>query len=311
MGILLDASTKVIVQGITGAQAQADSKFCLEYGTNIVAGVAPGRAGQTVHVIPVYDTVRDALREHDATFSILYVPAGRVKDAALEAIDGGIAMIQIISEGVPYRDFSTIYHAAERAGARVNGPNSNGIITVGQAKIGIVGNGSWCFQTGRIGIVSRSGGMTHEIGWELVRAGMGVSTCVSIGGDYMIGLSFRDVLELFADDPGTDAVVMLCDPGGVYEEEAAAFIRSGAYAKPVAAYIGGRFIEEMPRGVSFGHAGAMIEGESGRPSHKERILREAGVHIADTIAAIPPLLVAALNNAALLAKSNNKGRELS
>ncbi len=309
MSILLDASTKVIVQGITGAQAQADSKFCLEYGTNIVAGVAPGRAGQSVHGIPVYDTVRDAMSEHDATFSILYVPASRVKEAALEAIDAGIATLQIISEGVPYRDFASIYQAAQRAGVRVNGPNSNGIITVGQAKIGIVGNVSWCFQPGRIGIISRSGGMTHEIGWELLRAGMGVSTCISIGGDYMIGLSFRDVLELFADDPGTDAVVMLCDPGGVYEEEAAEFIRAGAYAKPVAAYIGGRFIEDMPRGVSFGHAGAMIEGESGRPSHKEKILRQAGVHIADTIATIPPLLQAALNHAASHGKSNKQERK--
>lgn len=309
MSILLDASTKVIVQGITGAQAQADSKFCLEYGTNIVAGVAPGRAGQSVHGVPVYDTVADALREHDATFSILYVPASRVKEAALQAIAAGIKTLQIISEGVPYRDFAAIYQAARQAGARVNGPNSNGIITVGQAKIGIVGNVSWCFQPGRVGIISRSGGMTHEIGWELVQAGMGVSTCVSIGGDYMIGLSFRDVLELFAEDPDTDAVVMLCDPGGVYEEEAAELIRAGAYPKPVAAYIGGRFIEDMPRGVSFGHAGAMIEGESGRPSHKEKILREAGVHIAATIAAIPPLLQAALNGGGLAAQSDKKGRQ--
>jgi len=234
------------------------------------------------------------------------VPAQQVKQAALEAIEAGITTLQIISEGVPCRDFSTLYHAARRAGARINGPNSNGIITVGQAKIGIVGNVNWCFQPGRIGIISRSGGMTHEIGWELVQAGMGVSTCVSIGGDYMIGLSFRDVLELFADDPDTDAVVMLCDPGGVYEDDAAEFIRASAYPKPVAAYIGGRFMEEMPHGVSFGHAGAMIEGESGCPSHKERVLREAGVHIADTIATIPPLLLAALSNTAAFARSNQR-----
>ena len=294
------------MQGITGAQAQADSRFCLDYGTDIVAGVAPGRGGQVVHGIPVYETVRDALREHAATFSILYVPADRVKAAALEAIDAGIATVQIISEGIPYRDFASIYHAAQRAGVRVNGPNSNGIITPGQAKIGIIGNVSWCFEPGRIGIVSRSGGMTHEIGWELVKSGMGVSTCVSIGGDYMIGLSFRDVLELFADDPETDAVVMLCDPGGVYEAQAAAYMRARAYAKPVVAYIGGRFLEDMPRGVSFGHAGAMIEGESGRPSHKDKILREAGAQIAQTIAAIPALLTAAMDAGAPSARSDRK-----
>lgn len=298
MSILLDSETKVLFQGITGTQAQTDLKFCRAYGTHVVAGVTPGRAGQLVDGVPVYDTVRDAVREHQPTLSVLYVPARHVKAAALEAIEAGICTIQIISEGIPQRDFACIYQAAARSGVRVNGPNSNGIISVGRAKVGIIGNVDWCFRPGRVGIISRSGGMTHEIGWELAKRDMGVSTCVSIGGDYMIGLSFRDVLDLFADDPETDAVVMLCDPGGVYEVQAASFIREGGYSKPVVAYIGGRFIEDMPRGVSFGHAGAMIEGDFGRPSYKQKVLEEAGVQVADTIFAIPNLLSSASKGAA-------------
>lgn len=290
MSILLDENTAVVVQGLTGAQATNDTKFCLDYGTKIVAGVVPGRGGTEAGGLPVYDTVKEAQSHHHIDASVIYVPASGARDAALEAIEAGLGLVVIITENIPYHDLIDINYYAKKRGTVVIGPNTNGMISPGKAKLGIVGNVAWAFEPGNVGILSRSGGMCHDLGYSLKRQGLGVSTSVSMGGDPMIGSSFSYLLALFEKDPETEAVILFCDPGPSYEEDAADFIKNGGFTKPVAAFLTGHFIESMPRGVSFGHSGAMVERNSDSPSNKAQILKDAGVQVFEKLADIPAYL---------------------
>lgn len=290
MSILIDENTRVVIQGLSGHQAQFDTKGSLAYGTRVVAGVVPGRKGQTVLDLPIYNTVAKAVIEHGANASVIYVPAQGAKDAILEAVYAGIKLVLIITEKIPLRDFSEAFHIAKSRGVRLIGPNSNGIISPSKSKMGILGNAPQYFIPGPVGVLSRSGGMNHEIPNLLTRAGIGQSTCVSIGGDLMIGTSFREGLELFEQDTKTRAVVMYCEPGGRMEEDAANFIRSNGFSKPVVAFVAGMFMENMPQGMPFGHAGAIIEQDMGKPSAKKKVLTDAGAHVAERMTDIPELI---------------------
>lgn len=296
MSILLDSSTQVIVQGITGAQARFDTEWCLRYGTRIVAGVTPGRGGEKVHDIPVYDTVRRATEGRTIDASVLYVPPAMVKAAVLEAIDANIGLIVVTAEYVPQHDVIGIVAAARRAGVCLVGCNTNGVISPGRSKLGGVGgmNPSEIFAPGRIGVVSRSGGMSAEIGLALKAAAYGISTSVGMGGDAVTGLRMADYVRMFEQDPETDAIILFGEPGTDNEQEVAALVRAGTICKPVVAMIAGEFQERYPAGISFGHAAAMITDISKSASAKRRLLREAGIHLAQSLEEIPDLLRQAL-----------------
>ena len=296
MSILVDETTRILVQGITGWQASLDVKFGLEYGAKIVAGVTPGKKGQNVHGVPVYNTVEDAVSHHEVDASVLYVPARMLKDAADEAIDAGIKLLLLIPEGVPRHDLNYILARARENGVRIIGPNTNGVISPGKSKLGGLG-GQFphnLFMRGNIGVVSRSGGMSAEISLTLKKAGLGTTTCVSMGGEGLVGTSIKEYLELFQQDDETEAVVMFGEPGTNLEEEAADYIASGQFNKPAIALIVGRFQENFPKGVSFGHSAALIGENSGSPSGKIERLRRAGVLIAETLEDIPRLAKEAL-----------------
>lgn len=291
MSIFVDDSTRILVQGITGWQGERNTADMLAYGSNVVAGVSPGKGGTTVGDIPVYDTVEQAGIENRIDATLVSVPPLYTKDAVLEALDAGIKRIVVLAEGVPMHDTCHFVSRAREAGATLIGPNSQGVISPGKAKIGGSGGDKpeRMFVDGKVGIISRSGGMGAETAWLLKRDGMGVSTYLSIGGDNMIGSSFRDLLLDFENDDQTDAVVLFGEIGTSYEEEAAAYITE-SFSKPVIAFVAGRSVESMPQGVSFGHAGAVIRGSTGQPSDKVRRLREAGVQVAETHQEIPDLL---------------------
>lgn len=299
MSILVGRGTRVLVQGITGWQATLDTGFSLAYGVRVAAGVTPGKEGERVHGVPVYNTVVAALREHPADATCLYVPARALKDAALEAIEARIPLVHMIPERVPQHDLAEVFAHARRAGVRVVGPNSNGLISPGRTRLGGVGgeDPSRMFLPGPVGIVSRSGGMLGEVGWQLKRRGIGVSTGVSMGGDLMVGTPMAGFLELFEEDPETELVVLFGEPGTTYEEDAAAFIRAGRFAKPAVALIAGRFLDRYPQGVPFGHAAAMVSRGTGSPAAKVRALREAGVRVAETLEELPALVEEALAQA--------------
>lgn len=254
--------------------------------------MTPGKGGQTLHGIPVYNTVQAALANHPVDAASIYVPGRLARDAALEAIDAGIPLILLIPENVPRHDVSDIFGAAAAAGVRIIGPNTNGLISPGQSRLGGIGgyDPDLLLPPGRIGLISRSGGMVSDIGLEVKRAGLGFSTCVAMGGDVPVGTGMVELLALFAADPDTDAVMLFGEPGGTYEEEAAAFIRQGGFRKPVVACIAGQFQESFPPGVSFGHAAALIAGQSGRPSHKLRLLQEAGAVTVTALSDLAPAL---------------------
>ena len=287
MAILVNKDTKVLVQGITGREGEFHTKLMLEYGTKIVAGVTPGKGGQNVHGVPVFDSVREAV---DAVgpidVSIVFVPAPFAADAILEALDAGIKGVVIITEGIPVQDMLKVARAFEIAGDDrwFIGPNCPGVITPGECKVGIMP--AQVFAPGRIGVVSRSGTLTYEVVAELTRAGFGQSTCVGIGGDPIIGLNFVEVLRRFNDDPQTDAVVLIGEIGGTDEEEAAAFIAS-EMRKPVVAFVAGK---TAPEGKRMGHAGAIIMGRMGTAQSKIEAFQKAGVPVADLPAQIPELL---------------------
>jgi succinyl-CoA synthetase alpha subunit len=299
MSILIDENTRVVVQGLTGHQAQFDTSYGLDYGTKVVAGVVPGREGQRILCIPIYNTVARAVRECGANASVLYVPAAGAKDAILEAVYAGIQLVVIITEKVPYRDFSEAFQSAKSRGVRLIGPNCNGLISPGKCKMGILGNPGYYFKEGPVGVLSRSGGLNHEIGNLLTKAGIGQSTVVSVGGDPMIGTTFREGLELFEKDNQTKAVVLFCEPGGRMEEDAATFIHQGGFSKPVVAYVAGEFMEHLPEGMPFGHAGAIIERGFGRPSAKKAALSAAGVTVVDHLDQIPAVIEQRLSNGPL------------
>jgi succinyl-CoA synthetase alpha subunit len=296
MSILIDENTRVIVQGITGATARADTERCLRSGTKIVAGVSPGRGGDEVHGVPVYDTVRAALAEHSATATAIYVPPQAARDAVLEALDGELKLLLVTAEYVPIHDVLVMTAAARTAGARLIGCNTNGIISAGKSRIGGIGglNPDELYPRGAVGICSRSGGMSAEIALALKSSGLGVSTCVSMGGDSVTGLRMVDYALLFEDDPETQAIVVFGEPGTSNEQELAAAVAAGRIKKPVVALIVGAFQERYPPGVSFGHAAAMISKPGESASAKRALLAEVGVHVCEVLDQIPGTIHAAL-----------------
>jgi len=276
VSILLDRATRVLVQGITGRVGQAQTRWMLEYGTNIVAGVTPGRGGQDVEGVPVYDSVSEAVSEQEAEASVFFVPAPFVKDTVFESVEAGIKLIVVVTEHTPVHDAMEVKEYARRHGVRIIGPTSPGIITPGEAKMGIMpGN---MFAPGRIGVVSRSGTLSYEMSADLMAAGLGQSTVVGMGADPVVFTDLPELLALFEKDPGTDAVVIVGEVGGVQEERAAEFI-GREMTKPVVAYIAGR---SAPEGKRMGHAGAIIQGGLGTYESKAEAFRKAGVEVADS-----------------------------
>ena len=288
MSILVDKNTRLLVQGITGREGSFHTTQMVEYGTPVVAGVTPGRAGQNIAGVPVFDTVASAVAGTGANTSIIYVPAAFAPDAIYEAVDAGISLVICITEGVPVNDMVPVYHYVRARGARLIGPNCPGLITPGQAKVGIMPG--FIHKEGNVGLVSRSGTLTYEVVDALTKAGLGQSTAVGIGGDPVIGTSFVDVLRLFQDDPGTEAIVMIGEIGGSDEEDAARFITEYV-TKPMAGFIAGR---TAPPGRRMGHAGAIISGGSGTAADKIAALEAANVRVAESPARVPELLKAAI-----------------
>lgn len=275
MAILVGSDTKAIVQNITGSQGTFHTKLMLEYGTKIVGGTAPGKGGMQVEGMPVFDTVDEAVSKTGANASIIFVPAPFARDAALEAISHGLNPIVLITEGIPIRDSMDIMARAKERGCVIVGPNTPGIITPGECKLGIMP--AHVFKNGEVGLASRSGTLTYEIAASLTRAGLGQSTCLGLGGDPIVGLSFVDILEMFRRDPQTKSVALVGEIGGNAEELAAQYIKEIRYPKPVAAYVAGR---TAPPGKRMGHAGAIIMGKTGTAESKLEALKAAGVRVA-------------------------------
>ena len=286
MSILVDETSRVVVQGITGREGRFHAASMLAYGTNVVAGVTPGKGGEHVEGVPVCNNVAETVDRHGANTSIIFVPARFTRDAAMEAIDAGIGTIAVITEGVPLRDSIELMASAERKGVVVIGPNCPGMISPGRhTKVGIMP--SHIFVPGGVGIASRSGSLTYEIAWRTSQAGLGQSTCVGIGGDPIIGSGFVDILAMFRDDDETRQVVLIGEIGGNAEELAATYITDTRYPKPVVAYIAGR---TAPPGKQMGHAGAIIMGEAGTSRSKIDAFNAAGVSVAQNPADLVGLL---------------------
>lgn len=293
MSILADQNTRVIVQGITGREAASFSKDMLDYGTKVVAGVTPGKQGEQVHGLTVYDTVRGAMRDHPADASVISVPPGMVKGAALEALENGIQFLVIVTERVPRKDVIEVLEVAKERNARVIGPNTLGLISPQVVKLGMAGGPAEdvnkAYMTGHVGIASRSGGMTTEIANLLTTHGIGQSTCVGVGGDPVVGSNFLDLIPLFDQDPQTKAVVLFCEPGGVIEESLSDLVISQKISMPIVAFIAGRFVDGMP-GVRFGHAATIVEGERGTARGKVESFQKAGIRVAESFSDIVPIL---------------------
>lgn len=293
MAILADADLKVIIQGITGREAASFTKDMLDYGTQVVAGVTPGKQGHSVHGVPVFDTVRGALKAHPATASVISVPPALVKGAALEALENDIALLVIVTERVPRKDVVALLEMARQKNARVIGPNTLGLICPDQVKLGMAGGPvadvKKSYMPGSVGIASRSGGMTTEIANLLTTNGIGQSTCVAIGGDAMVGTNFLELLPLFDQDPETKAVVLFCEPGGVIEEHLAEMVAEKHIDLPIVAFLAGRFVDGMP-GVRFGHAATIVEGDRGSTHSKKIALEKAGIHVAEKFSDIVTIL---------------------
>ncbi|MDP9272680.1 MAG: succinate--CoA ligase subunit alpha [Chloroflexota bacterium] len=289
MSILVNADTRLVVQGITGREGEFHSRAMLEYGTQIVAGMTPGKGGQTTldGRVPVFDTVADAVVETGANASCIFVPAPAAPDAILEAADAGIGLIFCITEGIPALDMLRVYHVLKQMRVRLIGPNCPGATSPGQAKVGIIPG--TIHRPGSVGLVSRSGTLTYEVVQVMTDAGIGQSTCVGIGGDPIVGTSFIDVLDMFNQDPETDAIVLIGEIGGDDEERAAAFVQREV-RKPMASFIAGR---TAPPGRRMGHAGAIISGGAGTAESKRRALEAVGIAVADSPSHIPDLLRAA------------------
>ncbi|MDY0003114.1 MAG: succinate--CoA ligase subunit alpha [Polyangia bacterium] len=288
MSIWVNSETRVLVQNITGRTGRFHTQRMLGDGTKIVAGSAPGKAGEKVEGVPVWNTVAEAVRETGANASVVFVPAPGAADAMLEAAAAGVKVVVVITEGIPTLDMVRALPVARSLGARIIGPNCPGIISPGQCKIGIMPY--YIHKPGRVGVISRSGTLTYEAVDQLTRLGLGQSTCIGIGGDPVIGSTFVDVLGAFEEDSDTDAVLMIGEIGGSAEEEAAAFVRS-KMSKPVAAFIAG---QTAPPGKRMGHAGAIIAGGKGTAREKIAALREAGIEVADSPARMGVALRAAL-----------------
>jgi succinyl-CoA synthetase alpha subunit len=286
MSILVDSSTRLLVQGITGSSGAFHARGCMEYGTNVVAGVTPGKGGQLFDgKVPVFDTVYEARQQTGCNATMIFVPAAFAGDAILEAADAGVELIVCITEGIPVMDMMRVKTALNGKGSRLIGPNCPGIITPGQCKIGIMPG--YIHKPGSIGVISRSGTLTYEAVWQLTQRGYGQSTCIGIGGDPINGTSHLDAVKLFSEDPGTEALIIIGEIGGTAEEEAATWIKEH-YNKPVAAFIAGA---TAPPGRRMGHAGAIVSGGKGTAAGKIEALQEAGIAIADTPASMGETLI--------------------
>ena len=288
MPILIDEHTRVLVQGITGYQAEFHTQRMLEFGTKVVAGTRPGKGGTTVHGVPVFDTAAEAVKQTGVTASCIFVPAPFAKDAAMEAIAHKLDPVVIITEHVPVHDAIAVMAYARAQGVRVVGPNCPGLVSPDRCKMGIMPN--HLFRQGPVGVVSRSGTLTYEIVAELTRAGIGQSTALGLGGDPVVGMSFQDALVLFGQDAQTEVVVLIGEIGGSAEEAAARFIASG-FPKPVVAYIAGR---TAPPGKRMGHAGAVISGSEGTAAAKIEALTAVGAAVADLPGQVAGLVKARL-----------------
>jgi succinyl-CoA synthetase alpha subunit len=296
MGIIIDKNTRAIVQGITGTQGSFHTKLMLEYGTKIVAGTSPGKGGTRFENVPIYDTVEEAQKEDPADASIIFVPAPFAVDAAMEAIDNGIKTVVTITEHIPIRDSISLMAFARENKAVAIGPNTPGIITPGECKLGIMP--AHIFKPGSIGMISRSGTLTYEIAASLTGKGLGQSTCLGLGGDPITGLNFIDVLKMFRNDAHTKAVVLIGEIGGNLEELTAGYIEEEEYPKPVVAYVAGR---SAPPGKRMGHAGAIIMGKAGTAESKIEAFKKAGVQVAEKPGDVAELMTKAFNS---LSKKN-------
>lgn len=286
MSILVNKNTRLLVQGITGNAGSFHASQCKAYGTNLVAGVTPGKGGQTFEdTVPVFDSVHQAVEQTGANASVIFVPPPFAADSILEAIDANVPLVICITEGIPVKDMALVKDALAKSDTRLIGPNCPGIITPGECKIGIMPG--YIHKPGKIGIVSRSGTLTYEAVWQLTSAGYGQSTCIGIGGDPINGTSHTDAIRLFNQDPETEAIMMIGEIGGSAEEEAAAYIKKEV-KKPVAAFIAGA---TAPKGRTMGHAGAIVSGESGTAEAKKAVLAEAGIAIAETPAIMAETLL--------------------
>jgi len=297
VSILLDENTTFIVQGITGREAVSLTRECLDYGAGaqVVGGVTPGRLGRQVHGVPVFDTVEQAIEHHGGPIqgSVVTVPPAFTKDAVLEAIEHGVELIVIVTERIPRRDTAQMVERANEKGARIIGPNCLGVIVPDVIKMGGIGgpaqDASKAYTPGPVGVISRSGGMTTEMSSTLTAAGLGQSTAVSIGGDAIIGSSYAELMPLFEADEQTEAIVIYTEPGGRMEAELAEWVRENDSRLPIVAFMAGRFMDEMP-GMSFGHAGTIVEGKEDTAAEKIARLGEAGIQVAEEISEIPDLV---------------------
>ncbi len=288
MAIWVNEDTRLIVQGITGKEGEFHALSCREYGTNVVGGVTPGKGGQDVEGIPVFDTVAEAREETGANATMIFVPPPFAADAVMEAADAGVELIVCITEGIPVNDMLKVQEYLRHHPARLIGPNCPGLISPGKAKIGIMPG--HIHEPGKVGVISRSGTLTYEAVHQLTRLGLGQSTCVGIGGDPIQGTSFIDVLEAFAGDPDTEAVVVIGEIGGSAEEEAAAWVEAN-YDRPVVGFIAGR---TAPPGRRMGHAGAIVSGGKGTAAEKMEAMRAAGIHTVESPAELGETVAKAL-----------------
>lgn len=301
MSILLNAETTFIVQGITGREAVNLTRECLDYGkgAKIVGGVTPGRRGRDIHGVPVFDTVAQCVEHHGGPIygSVVTVPPAFTKDAVFEAIENGVKLVVVVTERIPRRDVAQMVELAGMHGARIIGPNCLGIIVPDVIKMGGIGgparNAAKAYTPGPVGVISRSGGMTTEMSSTLTAAGLGQSTAVSVGGDAIIGSSYAELMPLFEADPDTEAIVIYTEPGGRMEAQLAAWVTEHDSRLPIVAFIAGKFMDEMP-GMSFGHAGTIVEGKADTAAEKITRLREAGITVAEEISQIPELVRARL-----------------
>lgn len=296
MAILIDEAKRVLVQGITGREGRIRARLMQEYGTQVVAGVTPGKGGQEIDGVPVFDTVQEAWEKVGAfEISVLFIPAPIVKSAALEAIDAGVKLLVIVPDRVPIYDVLEIAYSAKQTGARFVGPNTLGVLSPGKAVLGMIGGRAasaraWFFP-GPVGITSRSGGITSSMAYYLAQEGIGATTLVHVGGDVVVGLPHPEVVKLFQSDPETKAIVMFGEIGGSQEEQVADLVNTGEVTKPIVAFIGGKAAKS---GTRFSHAGAIIEGNRGTYQGKVERLREVGVTVVETFGELPQATLAVL-----------------
>jgi succinyl-CoA synthetase alpha subunit len=305
MSILLSKDTTFIVQGITGREAVNLTKECLDYGSQVVGGVTPGRKGREVHGVPVFDTVAQAVEHHGGPIdgSVVTVPPAFTKDAVLEAIENGIKLIVIVTERIPRGDVAQMVELADMRGARIIGPNCLGLIVPEVCKMGGIGgpakDAAKAYQPGRVGVMSRSGGMTTEISSSLTQAGLGVSTAVSIGGDAIIGSAYAELMPYFEADEQTEAIVIYTEPGGRMEAQLAEWVKDNDSRLPIVAFMAGKFMDdEEMKGMSFGHAGTIVEGKEDTATEKIARLEAAGIRVVERIDEIPDVVKEKLGAAA-------------